>query len=62
MIHNGIPTDFMSPGVLGRNTLVTHRSALVDDVTIALLTILHLNTVSWFQQQFLRDSKTNSAL
>ena len=42
MVHNGIPPDFMSPGVSGRNRLATHWSAPVDDVTIAILTILHL--------------------
>ena len=42
MVHNGIPPDFMSPGVSDRNRIATHWSAPVDDVTIAILTILHL--------------------
>ena len=36
MVHNGIPPDFMSPGVSGRNRLATHWSIPVDDVTIAI--------------------------
>ena len=44
MLDNGIPPDFMSPGVLLGPQQACHWSVPVNDVTIAMFTILNLNT------------------